>query len=62
MFRTFNFQLQQDDKFVDLYPAQIIDDNGIFGSCMTYKTRKKVTEEIRNDDSALLSLTEAFEK
>ncbi|KAJ8301380.1 hypothetical protein KUTeg_020367 [Tegillarca granosa] len=47
----------------EIYPIKVIDDKGIMGSCMTYETRKKITDDIRDDDGkAKCSFKEAFER
>lgn len=49
----------------DIYPLQIVDDleNGIRGSCSTYKTRTNITHSIRSaDNSMLLSYKEVMER
>ena len=45
----------------DIYPICLINDNGIRGSCETYKTRMAITETVRGPEKRL-SLAEAAER
>ncbi|XP_025106935.1 general transcription factor 3C polypeptide 1-like [Pomacea canaliculata] len=47
----------------DIYPVEIINKDGVVGSCSTYKTRTDITSLIRGKDgSASCSYTEAMER
>ena len=53
------------EQLPDIYPYELVNDteNGVIGSCSTYRTRKDVTSIIRNDDfKPLLSYEDVVER
>ena len=39
--------LDPEEDIEDLYPFQVVNEDGVIGSCSTYKTRKKIEESNR---------------
>lgn len=50
---------QDNSEFVDIYPYELVKVPGVFGSCSTFESRRKITDEVRPNQVCFVSLKEA---